>query len=284
MQNNENLTEMLLINPQKVDELVKLGLIPLADLPWLRRAILHMQGGMFLPTPERQIFYNFIIKLFTLTLNDPVLFRLLRQRIIMSKYTATEELENSEEFIDEGRKKIISLSGPDVKKAPEGMLDTFANIVKNKTRAGGKPTRADMSLASRARSELRRRRRHMGEEVELNELSNEKMHQAAVARTGRFVKVKFDKNLSPENKKDLMRYHQGKMMKTIKHSVKKELSRDKEERRMLKKEEVAFDVGFAERLKLALNHFNLTSIKDITPETQKEFFNYLENINTATGE
>lgn len=46
----------------------------------------------------------------------------------------------------------------EMKKAPEGMLITFSKIVKTKLHAGGKPTEGDRKLASKAKSELRRRR------------------------------------------------------------------------------------------------------------------------------
>ena len=226
MADQENLTEShwSLANPQRIEDLVKLGLVQLSDLPWLKRALVHMQADMFLPTPERQIFYTFISRLFTLALDDPTIFRLIRQRIIMSKYDTHEEVE-----MQEGRKRVKSLSGPDVKKAPEGMLDTFANIVRNKKNAGGHPTDADMAIASRARSELRRRRRHMGETFEY---------------------VQPQSSVVPA---DLI-------------------------------ENENYDLSYQERLEVTLEHFELNSLQDVTPEIQTEFFNFLENINTTTGE
>lgn len=342
MADQENLTEAhwTLANPQRIEDLVELGLVQLSDLPWLKRALIHMQAGMYLPTPERQIFYTFISRLFTLALDDPTIFRLIRQRIIMSKYKTHEEVE-----MQEGRRRVKSLSGPDVKKAPEGMLDTFANIVRNKKIAGGTPTDSDMAIASRARSELRRRRRHMGEAKDPGEYDFEgsmaktqlriiihnaqQLHDMLDDETNLPEWVQSKITLAKDHIVSSANYMQAEMKEdvqldelkksTLGSYVKKasinlantamgvaaidathpnvstrpdmSSQRQKLKRRIkgienatstLTKED--YELSYQERLEIALEDFGISSLQEITPETQAEFLQYVENINTLTGE
>lgn len=269
----------------KIEELIRVGMIPVAQLPILKRAITYLDQGMFMPTLERQVFYTFVSKFMGTSLNDPTLFRALKQKIITNR-NMREHMDNMNEAstgvkqtashsddiksrvaadiaarkakrqaaldaaskemasyvpdkkdkrkifqkeeveqLDELSKKTLGsyinkasndkadrafMSGNayakdgskvsaysrkeakrgsgiakavsklqmkneeiELQKAPEGMLMNFANIVKSKVRAGGKPTDGDKKLASKAKNELRRRRnvasKRMAESVDYAE-------------------------------------------------------------------------------------------------------------------
>lgn len=145
----DNLQEQIMDREKKIEELVRMGLMPVHLLPWLKRSIQHMEQDAFLPLVERKILYSFIRTMMSHMLDDPLIYRLVRQRTAMKKF---------EEF------EPISEEGLDLKKAPEGSLVGMANSVARKKRAGGKVTPADRSMASRAKAELRRRRDNMNKE------------------------------------------------------------------------------------------------------------------------
>lgn len=128
---------------KQIEELVRLGLMPLNTLPLLKQALSHYEHDAFLPLTERRVFYHFLQQLMNQVFNDTVIYRLVRQRTAMSK---------NENFTPISEEEI------DFKRTPEGMLDTMATNVKSKVRAGGKVSPAEKRLASRAKSELRRRR------------------------------------------------------------------------------------------------------------------------------
>lgn len=128
---------------KQVEQLVRLGLMPVQYLPLLNRALNHIESDAFLPANERKIFYNFIQKIMDHVFNDALMYRLIRQRTAMNKFENFNPI--SEEEID-------------LKRTPEGMLDSLANAAKSKKRAGGHVSDAEKRLASRAKAELRRRR------------------------------------------------------------------------------------------------------------------------------
>lgn len=138
----ENLQEQVDMN--KVEELVRMGLMPVQNIPWLAQALRHMQSDSYLPLVERRILYEFVRKIFSHVFNDPLIYRLIRQRTAMNKY---EEFE-----------PISEQTGPDLKKTPEGMLVSLSTQAERKKRAGGKVSDEEKKLASKAKSELRRRR------------------------------------------------------------------------------------------------------------------------------
>jgi len=128
---------------KQAELLIRLGLVPVKDLTFVTRALTHIRNDVFLPFNERQAFYTFIEKLMDMAFNDPTIFRLLRQKVTMSRY---EEIDPINE---------VQL---DLKRTPEGMLDTLSGNVRAKARAGGKVSPTEKKLASRAKAELRRRR------------------------------------------------------------------------------------------------------------------------------
>jgi len=134
---------------KKVDELVRMGLMPVEQLPWLMQALRHMQQDAYLPYMERKILYDFVQRVFSQVFNDPLMYRLIRQRAAMNKY------EDFDPTIEEA---APIKSGPDLKKTPEGMLATYATSAERKQQAGGKVSPEEKKLASRAKTELRRRR------------------------------------------------------------------------------------------------------------------------------
>src|SRR3990167_715420 len=82
----------------KVDQLVRLGLMPVPELPFLKRAFMHMGKDMFLPIRERQIFYRFVAQLMRITLENPALWRLIKNK---TGALRREELSMAKETIDE---------------------------------------------------------------------------------------------------------------------------------------------------------------------------------------
>lgn len=139
----DNLQEQ--VDMKKVEELVRMGLMPVQNIPWLAQALRHMQSDAYLPLVERRVLYDFVGKIFSHVFNDPLIYRLIRQRTAMNKY---------EEFdpIDE------AIAGPDLKRTPEGMLVALSTQAERKKRAGGKVSDQDKKMASKAKAELRRRR------------------------------------------------------------------------------------------------------------------------------
>lgn len=138
----EDLQEQVDMN--KVEELVRMGLMPVQNIPWLAQAMRHMQTDAYLPLVERRVLYEFVRRIFSHVFNDPLIYRLIRQRTAMNKY---EEFE-----------PVNEAQGPDLKKTPEGMLVSLATQAERKKRAGGKVSDIDKKMASKAKTELRRRR------------------------------------------------------------------------------------------------------------------------------
>ena len=131
------------VREKQIETLVRLGLMPVQYLPFLQMALNGIGADAFLPLNQRRVFYDFVQKLMNLTLNDEMMYRLLRQRVAMTKF---------EEF------NPISEEDIDLKRTPEGMLDQLASSTKSKKKAGGHSSAAEKRLASRAKAELRRRR------------------------------------------------------------------------------------------------------------------------------
>lgn len=131
------------VREKQIETLVRLGLMPVQYLPFLQMALNGIGSDAFLPLNQRRVFYDFVQKLMNLTLNDEMMYRLLRQRVAMTKF---------EEF------NPISEEEIDLKRTPEGMLDQLASSTKSKKKAGGHTSAAEKRLSSRAKAELRRRR------------------------------------------------------------------------------------------------------------------------------
>lgn len=155
---------------KKVEELVRFGLLPIEHLSILKRALSRMQQGMFIPFDERKIFYGFISRLIDLALSDTTINRLIKQRAMSTKFeekSIPDALEQVKaELAEKNMKKtaknmlqyLYKKEDLDLKKTPEGMLDTLASVVKHKVSAGGKVSPEEKRLSSKAKSELRRRR------------------------------------------------------------------------------------------------------------------------------
>jgi hypothetical protein len=128
---------------KQIETLVRLGMMPVQYLPFVRMGLRGIETDSFLPVNQRHHLYNFIQKFMDIVLNDEMMYRLLRQRVAMTKF---------EEF------NPISEEDMDLKRTPEGMLDQLASSSKSKKKAGGRVAKGENRLASRAKAELRRRR------------------------------------------------------------------------------------------------------------------------------
>jgi hypothetical protein len=154
---------------KQIEELIRRGMMPLQSVALTLQANRHVDSGAFLPAIERKVFYPFITKLMDIVFNDPVMFRLLRQRV----GTMKNEQMNS-----------VSESELDLKNTPEGMLDTIAGNVKSKLRGGGKISISDKRIASRAKSELRRRRDNRFHKMKNESVSYEVIFAQVVEASG----------------------------------------------------------------------------------------------------
>jgi len=152
-----------------IEELIRRGMMPVQSLALTLQANRHVDSGSFLPVSERRVFYPFITKLMDIVFNDPLMFRLLRQKVGTMK---NEEMES------------VSESELDLKNTPEGMLDTIAGNVKSKLRGGGKISISDKRIASRAKAELRRRRDNRFHRMKNESVSYEVIFAQVVEASG----------------------------------------------------------------------------------------------------
>ncbi len=197
----------------KLEDLVRVGLIPVQELPILRRALRYVEQGTFLPANERKVFYKLVRKYMSTTLLDPTINRLIRQRIMTNpmREDIQAAIAEAKSALKKTKKKVSATDmleslyqteDVDLKKAPEGMLMSYANSVKTKLRAGGKPSVTDKQLASKAKSELRRRRnvqakRMMGESVSYAEKMQLAMEKFGISQLS---------DLSQENTKEFFNF------------------------------------------------------------------------------
>jgi hypothetical protein len=135
-------------NLPKLELLVRLGLMPLQMLPYLRRALSRLQSGIMLSPDDRKVLFQLVDKMLSLSLNDPAVFQRIRTQVTHHQVPTMENTDINEAEID-------------LKRAPEGMLTTLANSLRTKMRAGGVISITDKRIASRAKAELRRRRDNM---------------------------------------------------------------------------------------------------------------------------
>jgi hypothetical protein len=168
----------------QIETLVRTGLMPVQYLPWLERALEQIKQDAFLPLNHRKIFYDFVEKLMDLAFNDPMIYRLLRQRVGMGKYEQV-----SEEEID-------------LKRTPEGMLDQLASSSKGKKKAGGHVSTSEKRLASKAKAELRRRRDNKKGREETKKQSMHESYEKAFLDTLKSYNVNSISDLPTENVKE----------------------------------------------------------------------------------
>ena len=142
MESQDNINEAMTI-PQ-LELLVRLGLLPLQRLPIMRRALSRLYSGVMLTPQDRETLSLLLTKFMDMTMNDPVIFSRLRTQVTQKETTMKPAME--------------AINKDQLKKMPEGMLNTLAANVKSKLRAGGKISPEDKRQASRAKAELRRRR------------------------------------------------------------------------------------------------------------------------------
>jgi hypothetical protein len=253
----------------QIELLVRTGLMPVQYLPLLNRAFSYMSQDAFIPVLNRKIFYDFVEKLMDLTLNDPMIYRLIRQRVGMGKYEEVSEEEM------------------DLKRTPDGMLDQLASSVKGKKRAGGHTSPAETRLASKAKAELRRRRdnkrgrEETREEVEqVAELSNETL-KSFLKKAKTSGKRSFRKAETHEFKSfDAEAYKKDK--KTAKkHADLADAHYKKAEKRekgistaTTKLANENYEKAFLDVLK----SYNVMSVADLPKENVKEFFNTVEQL------
>jgi hypothetical protein len=166
----ENTTLEEAFNLPKLELLVRLGLMPLQTLPYIRRALDRLHGGIMLSPDDRKTLLSLMDKLMALSLDDPATFQRVRTNVIQHKVHTMESPVNEAEL--------------DLKRTPDGMLDTLANNIKAKLRGGGKISVTDKRIASRAKSELRRRRDNRFHRMKNESVSYEVLFAQVVEASG----------------------------------------------------------------------------------------------------
>lgn len=67
-----------------------MGLMPIQTLPYIKRAVTHMENDMFLPFQERKVFYDFVEELMDLALGNPTINRLIKNQAALTKYESVD--------------------------------------------------------------------------------------------------------------------------------------------------------------------------------------------------
>jgi flagellar hook-basal body complex protein FliE len=76
----EQLTEQSTVFA-RIEQLIRMGMMPINQLPHLKRAMIQMESGNFMPTHERNAFYTFVNSLMELTMTDPAILRQMKNRV-----------------------------------------------------------------------------------------------------------------------------------------------------------------------------------------------------------
>jgi hypothetical protein len=103
----------------KIEVLVRLGLMPIEDLPYLKKALGHVKQNMYLPVQERRVFYKFVNDMLKITLDSPALTRLIMNKTGALKHV-NESVKKKKKFTLKGDKRTDN--GPssigDIQNAP----------------------------------------------------------------------------------------------------------------------------------------------------------------------
>lgn len=103
----------------KIEVLVRLGLMPIEDLPYLKKALIHVRTNAFLPIRERKVYYQFVNDLLKITLDSPALLRLIMNKTGGLKHV-NEAVKTKKKFTLKGDKRTEN--GPtsigDIQNAP----------------------------------------------------------------------------------------------------------------------------------------------------------------------
>jgi hypothetical protein len=98
----------------KAEQLVRLGMMPVAKLPYIKRALKLIQTDAFLPLIIRKPFYEFIEELLELGLGEAGIYRLIRNKVaanrndsVSNRYMPEETDMAEQEQLDELRKPTL---------------------------------------------------------------------------------------------------------------------------------------------------------------------------------
>lgn len=338
---------------QKIEELVKMGLMPIQTLPILKRAVTHMEQDMYLPYQERKIFYDFIGELMDIALGNPTINRLVKNQASLTKYEEVEHVAEAkkcaycgEAMTGEGKYCCESCEQDAEKESKKQVKEELAQVdeVVMASKAPAKPMSSD--LAAQVKADMEKRRAAKAAQMadakkELNSASNKEMKKSyrknafkeeieqvdEINKTtlNKYVdkatvnmsaagfkgdakklqkraagirlavkKIKETVDVVSEEGLDLKRTPEGmldsiaNLTKTkvraggkISPEEKKLSSRAKSELRrrrdVLKKRKMREDVDYALRLQNALSKFGINNISELTAENKTAFFNYIEN-------
>jgi hypothetical protein len=106
----------------RVEQLVRMGLMPVSQLHHLKRAMTQMESGGFMPTLERKAFYQFVNGLMEVSLADPSLHRLIKNRVSMKAgmkeevEVVEEEKESDKPYVGKTRRALLGISKEEAKK------------------------------------------------------------------------------------------------------------------------------------------------------------------------
>lgn len=279
---------------QKIEELIKMGLMPIQTLPYLKRAVTHMEQDMFLPFQERKIFYDFVEELMDIALGNPTINRLVKNQAALTKYEETEITEAKkcaycgEEMTGEGKYCCEGCEKAAMKKEKVEQVDEVVMASK----APAKPMDDDLKAKVKADMEKRRQAR----QTQMADIKKE--YDAAskkdLNKSYRKSAFKEDAETVSEEGLDFKRTPEGmldsiaNLMKTklraggkVSPSEKRLASRAKTELRRRRdvqhKRDMRESVEYRERLKLGMEKFNIKAISELTADNKEAFFNYVEN-------
>lgn len=110
----------------KAEQLVRLGMLPVGQLPYIKRALKVVQADAFLPLILRKPFYKFIEELMELALGEPGIYRLIRNKVaanrndsVINRYMPEEttmvETQELNEISNELKRRYEKMARGDVK-------------------------------------------------------------------------------------------------------------------------------------------------------------------------
>lgn len=93
---------------KRLDQLVRAGLMPQANLPILKRALLKLNSGMAVQGLERSVLTDFLNSMMYIVLGDDTVFR--RARTGARSYSAVTEGEDAMSRKDDAKESILAIT------------------------------------------------------------------------------------------------------------------------------------------------------------------------------
>jgi hypothetical protein len=260
----------------KIEVLVRLGLMPIEDLPYLKKALGHVKQNMYLPVQERKVFYKFVNDILKITLDSPALLRLVMNKTGALKHV-NESVKKKKKFTLKGDKRTDN--GPssigDIQNAPPTGYEEIDMLGQkliehvrkrgNKfvvTNESGTKTLGTHPTREKAVKQLQaiEAHKHMDESVQLKEEVNVRKLPTNTLRAYANILATKKKNGGHITMHD----------KTLASLAKKELTR---------RRTMGESVDYTERFDAALTQFGVKDIDELDVETTKDFLKFVDTQN-----